>query len=49
VPAERLVGTEGQFEGRAPHVVHEDMQVVGVDERPLRRSIEEIGRIPDEP
>ena len=43
--AELLVGGERELERGALHVVDEDVQVVGVDERVLRRAVEEIRRI----
>ena len=36
VPAERFGRTERQFERGALDMVDEDVQVVGVDQRPLR-------------
>jgi hypothetical protein len=45
VAAERLAGGERQLERRALHVVHEDVQVVGIDERVLGRGVEEIRRV----
>ncbi len=43
--AERLVGRERQFERRALHVVEQDVQIVGIDERMLGRGAEEEFRI----
>ena len=48
VPAELLGGRERQLERRALHVIDEDVQVVGIDERVLRRGVEEIRRVPDD-
>ena len=42
--AELLARRERQLERRALHVIDEDVQVVGIDERVLRRRIEEIRR-----
>ncbi len=39
---ELLVVPERQFEGAALHVVEQNVQVVGIDERVLRRRVEEI-------
>ena len=48
VPAERLGAGERQLERRALDVIDEDVQVVGIDQRPLGRAIEEIRRMPDD-
>ena len=45
LPVRFLLG-ERQLERGAFHMVDEDMQVIGVDERVLGRRVEEIGRIP---
>ena len=47
VPAEGLVPGKRQLERRALDVIDEDVQVVGIDQRPLRRAIEEIRRVAD--
>ena len=44
--SERVAGRERELERRALHVLHENVQVVGVDERVLGRGIEEIRRMP---
>ena len=44
-PAETLVGRERQLERRALHVVDEDVQVVGIDQRVLGRGVEEERRM----
>ena len=36
VAAKFLVSLEGQLEGRAFHVIHQDVQVVWIDQGPLR-------------
>ena len=43
--AEGVGAAERQLEGRALHVVDQDVQVVGVDERVLGRGVEEVGRM----
>ncbi len=40
-----LPGGERQLERRALHVIHEDVQVVGIHQRVLRRCVEEIRRM----
>ena len=45
--AEALVGLERQLEGRALDVIEQDLQVVRVDERVLRRGAEEVVGVPD--
>ena len=46
--AELLVVRERQLERRALHVVEQDVQVVGVDQRVLGRRVEEIRRVADD-
>ena len=46
--SEPLVVAERQLERGALHVVEEDVQVVGVDERVLGRRVEEIRRVADD-
>ena len=46
VPAERFAIGERQLERRALDVIDEDVEVVGIDERALRRAVEEIRRVP---
>ena len=41
-----LLGRERQLERRALHVIDEDVQVVGIDERVLGRGVEEERRMP---
>ena len=48
VPAERFVGRERQLERRALDVIDEDVQVVGIDQRPLGRGVEEVRRVADD-
>ncbi len=45
VAAELLRGRERQLERRALHVVDQDVQVVGIDQRVLGRRVEEIRRV----
>ena len=45
---EALIVAERQLEGRALHVVEQDVQVVGVDERVLGRGVEEVRRVADD-
>ena len=42
----RFLGRERQLERRALHVIDEDVQVVGIDERVLGRGVEEERRVP---
>ena len=44
--AERVGAAERQLERRALHVIHQDVQVVGIDQRVLGRGVEEIRRMP---
>ena len=46
--AELLVVRERQLERGALHVVEQDVQVVGIDQRVLRRRVEEVRRIADD-
>jgi hypothetical protein len=48
VAAELLLLRERQLESGALHVIDEDVQVVRIDQRALRRRVEEIGRVPDD-
>ena len=48
VTAERLRSRERQLERRALDVIDEDVEVVRIDERALRRRIEEVTRISDD-
>ena len=41
-----LIGGERQLEGRALHVIHQDVEIVGIDQRVFRRGIEEVRRMP---
>src|SRR6516165_10019270 len=47
-PAERLRGAERQLERSALDVIDEDVQVVRIDQRALRRSVEEVRRVADD-
>ena len=47
VAPEGFRARERQLEGRALDVIDQDMQVVGIDQRPLGRAIEEIRRVTD--
>ena len=38
---------ERQLERRAFHMIDEDVQVVGIDQRPLWRRVKEVLRVPD--
>src|SRR5215467_11690779 len=44
---ERFVARKRQLERRTLHVIDEYVQVVGIDQRALGRSLEEVARIPD--
>ena len=48
VAPERFGAGERQLERRALDVIHQDVQVVGIDERPLGRRVEEIRRVADD-
>ena len=45
--AEGFLRAEWQFERGALDVVHEDVQIVGIDQRAFRRPIEEVRRVSD--
>ena len=48
VTAERFAARERQLERGAFDVIDEDVQVVGIDERPFRRGVEKVRRVADD-
>src|SRR5439155_14443540 len=45
VPAELLRDAERQLERRALHMTDQDVEIIGIDQRALRRSVEEVAGV----